>query len=189
MNLLRRRLATALGSYGATALGIAGTLVAANVLGITDFGRLALVLATVALFQLLLDLTSEEALVKYGFRYVEAQDWGRFRRLFELAFGLKSASALVAGLLICALAPLSDALFDVDLTVPLLVASPLPLLYSFEGTAAAALLLRGRYDVRAFFLFVSMALRLVAIVDRRAVRRHGDGRRARRSRSSSRRPS
>ena len=163
MNLLRRRLATALGSYGATALGIAGTLVAANVLGITDFGRLALVLATVALFQLLLDLTSEEALVKYGFRYVEAQDWGRFRRLFELAFGLKSASALVAGLLICAIAPLSDALYDVDLTVPLLVASPLPLLYSFEGTAAAALLLRGRYDVRAFFLFVSMALRLVAI--------------------------
>jgi O-antigen/teichoic acid export membrane protein len=163
MNLLRRRLATALGSYGATALGIAGTLVAANVLGITDFGRLALVLATVALFQLLLDLTSEEALVKYGFRYVEAQDWGRFRRLFELAFGLKSASALVAGLLICAIAPVSDALFDVDLTVPLLVASPLPLLYSFEGTAAAALLLRGRYDVRAFFLFVSMALRLVAI--------------------------
>jgi O-antigen/teichoic acid export membrane protein len=163
MNLLRRRLATALGSYGATALGIVGTLVAANVLGVTDFGRLALVLATVALFQLLLDLTSEEALVKYGFRYVEAQDWGRFRRLFELAFGLKSASALVAGLLICAIAPVSDALFDVDLTIPLLVASPLPLLYSFEGTAAAALLLRGRYDVRAFFLFVSMALRLVAI--------------------------
>jgi O-antigen/teichoic acid export membrane protein len=163
MNLLRRRLATALGSYGATALGIAGTLVAANVLGVTDFGRLALVLASVALFQLLLDLTSEEALVKYGFRYVEAQDWGRFRRLFELAFGLKSASALVAGLLICALAPVSDTLFGVDLTVPLIVASPLPLLYSFEGTAAAALLLRGRYDVRAFFLFVSMALRLVAI--------------------------
>lgn len=164
MNLLRRRLATALGSYGATALGIAGTLVAANVLGIADFGRLALVLASVALFQLLLDLTSEEALVKYGFRYAEAADWGRFRRLFQLAFGLKSASALVAGALICALAPASEALFDTDLTVPLLVASPLPLLYSIEGTAAAALLLRGRYDVRAFFLFVSMALRLVAIV-------------------------
>lgn len=163
MNLLRRRLATALGSYGATALGIAGTIVAANVLGVADFGRLALVLATVALFQLLLDLTSEEALVKYGFRYAERQDWGRFRRLFELAFGVKCASALVAGVLLCALAPASDALFGVDLTVPLLVASPLPLLYSFEGTAAAALLLRGRYDVRAFFLFVSMALRLVAI--------------------------
>jgi O-antigen/teichoic acid export membrane protein len=164
VTLLRRRAATALGSYGATALGIVGTIVAANVLGVDDFGRLALVLATVALFQLLLDLTSEEALVKYGFRYAEREDWGRFRRLFELAFGLKSASAIVAGLLICALAPLSDRIFGVDLTVPLLVASPLPLLYSVEGTAAAALLLRGRYDVRAFFLFVSMTLRLVALV-------------------------
>jgi O-antigen/teichoic acid export membrane protein len=164
VTLLRRRAATALGSYGATALGIVGTIVAANVLGVDDFGRLALVLATVALFQLFLDLTSEEALVKYGFRYAEREDWGRFRRLFELAFGLKSASAVLAGLLICALAPFSDAIFGVDLTVPLLVASPLPLLYSVEGTAAAALLLRGRYDVRAFFLFVSMTLRLVALV-------------------------
>ena len=164
MNLLRRRLATALGSYGATALGIVGTIVAANELGIGGFGRLALVLATVGLFQLVFDLTSEEALVKYGFRYAEAADWGRFRRLFQLAFGLKSASALVAGALVCALAPASEALFDTDLTVPLLVAAPLPLLYSIEGTAAAALLLRGRYDVRAFFLFVSMALRLVAIL-------------------------
>ena len=162
--LLRRRLATALGSYGATALGIAGTLVAANVLGVVGFGRLALVLATVALFQLLLDLTSEEALVKYGFRYAERGDWGRFRRLFELAFALKSGSAIVAGALLCAIAPLSDALFDTDLTVPLLVASVLPLLYSIEGTAAAALLLRGRYDVRAWFLFVSMALRFGALV-------------------------
>ena len=161
---LRRRGATALGSYGATALGIVGTVVAANVLGVADFGRLALVLATVGLFQMLVDLTSEEALVKYGFRYVEREEWGRFRRLFELALGLKSASALVAAALIAAIAPASDALFDSDLTVPLLVAAVLPLLYSFEGTAAAALLLRGRYDVRAYFLFVSMALRLVAIV-------------------------
>lgn len=76
VTLLRRRAATALGSYGATALGIVGTIVAANVLGVDDFGRLALVLATVALFQLLLDLTSEEALVKYGFRYAEREDWG-----------------------------------------------------------------------------------------------------------------
>ena len=82
VTLLRRRAATALGSYGATALGIVGTIVAANVLGVDDFGRLALVLATVALFQLFLDLTSEEALVKYGFRYAERGDWGRFRRLF-----------------------------------------------------------------------------------------------------------
>src|SRR5688572_6588189 len=121
--LVWRRSSTALGIYASTVLGVLGSLVAANILGPTDFGRFALVVATIALFQLLLDLTSEEALVKYGFRYSEAADWGRFRRLFELAFGLKSASALVAGALICALAPASEAIFDTDLTVPLLIAS------------------------------------------------------------------
>jgi O-antigen/teichoic acid export membrane protein len=164
MSLLRRRTATALGSYGATALGIVGTVVAARVLDPVDFGRLTLVLATVALFQLLLDLTSEEALVKYGFRFAERADWGRFRRLFEVALGFKTASAIVAGLLVAALAPFSENVFSVDITTPLFVAAVLPLLYSFEGTAAGALILRGRYDVRAWFLLVSMALRLGAIL-------------------------
>ena len=69
--LVWRRSATAVGIYASTALGVLGSLVAANILGPTDFGRLAIVVATTALFQLLLDLTSEEALVKYGFRYSE----------------------------------------------------------------------------------------------------------------------
>jgi O-antigen/teichoic acid export membrane protein len=84
--LVWRRSATAVGIYASTALGVLGSLVAANILGPTDFGRLAVVIATTALFQLLLDLTSEEALVKYGFRYSERADWGRFRRLLQLAF-------------------------------------------------------------------------------------------------------
>jgi PST family polysaccharide transporter len=162
--ILRRRTATALGSYGATGLGILGTVVAARVLEPHDFGRLTLVLATVALFQLLLDLTSEEALVKYGFRFAERGEWGRFRRLFEVALAFKTASAVVAGLLVAALAPFSEDVFSVDITTPLLVASVLPLLYSFEGTAAGALILRGRYDVRAWLLLVSMGARLIAIV-------------------------
>jgi PST family polysaccharide transporter len=162
--LLRRRTATALGSYGATGLGILGTVIAARVLEPHDFGRLTLVLATVALFQLLLDLTSEEALVKYGFRFAERGEWGRFRRLFEVALAFKTASAVVAGLLVAALAPFSQDVFSVDITTPLLVASVLPLLYSFEGTAAGALILRGRYDVRAWFLLLSMGARLIAIV-------------------------
>jgi O-antigen/teichoic acid export membrane protein len=160
----RRRVATALGSWGATALGILGTVIAARVLDPAPFGRLTLVLATVALFQLLLDLTSEEAVVKYGFRYAERADWGRLRRLLELAVGLKAASALVAGMIVVALSPLDERVFGVELTTPLLIASVLPLLYSIEGTAASALVLRARYDVRAWFLGVTMALRLIAIV-------------------------
>ena len=161
--LVRRRVATALGSYGSTVLGIAGTVLAARLLGSDDFGRLTLVVGTVGLFQLLLDLTSEEALVKFGFRFVERGDWGRFRRLLEAALAVKAASALAAGALIAALAPVLDRVFDTELTVPLLVASVLPLLYSVEGTAAAALVLRSRYDVRAWLLAVSTAIRLVAI--------------------------
>jgi O-antigen/teichoic acid export membrane protein len=163
--LLWRRSATALGIYGSTALGVLGSLVAANILGPVDFGRLAVVVATTALFQLLLDLTSEEALVKYGFRYSERADWGRFRRLLELALAAKSAGAVLAGLIVVALAPFADTLFGTEgLTVPLLVAAVLPLLQSTEGIAAAALVLRSRYDIRAWLLLVSMALRLVAIV-------------------------
>jgi O-antigen/teichoic acid export membrane protein len=129
-----------------------------------QFGRLTLVLATVALFQLLLDLTSEEAVVKYGFRYIEQEAWGRFRRLLELAFGLKAASALVAGAIVVAVASFDEDIYGVELTKPLLIASVLPLLYSIEGTAASVLVLRSRYDVRAALLGWTMALRLVAIV-------------------------
>jgi O-antigen/teichoic acid export membrane protein len=161
--LVRRRAATALGSYTSTALGILGSVVAMRLLAPFDFGRLTLVLATVGLFQLLLDLTSEEALVKYGFRFAERGDWAKFGRLLRVALAAKSGSAVLAGLLIVATIPLSDALFDVDLAAPLLIASVLPLLYSFESTAASMLVLRGRYDVRAWFLTVTMAVRLVAI--------------------------
>jgi O-antigen/teichoic acid export membrane protein len=164
MNVTRRRLLTALGSWGSTALGIVGTVVAARILGTADFGRLTLVIGTVALFQLLLDLTSEEALVKYGFRFAEREDWGRFHRLLRAALGLKVAGAVAAGLIIAAVAPLTERLFATDLTEPLLVAALLPLLYAFEGTAAATLILRGRYDLRAGLLALSTAVRLVAIV-------------------------
>ena len=163
--LVWRRSATAVGIYASTALGVLGSLVAANILGPSDFGRFALVVATTALFQLLLDLTSEEALVKYGFRYSERAEWGRFRRLLELALAFKSGGAVLAGLAVAALAPLADDVFGTEgLVVPLLLAALLPVLQSTEGIAAAALVLRSRYDVRAWFLLLSMAVRLVAIV-------------------------
>ncbi len=163
--LVWRRSATALGIYGSTALGVLGSIVAARVLGPADFGRFALVVATVGLFQLLLDLTSEEALVKYGFRYAARQEWGRFRRLFAVTLGLKTAGATIAALVVLMLAPFSSSLFGTEgLAAPLALAAILPLLYSIEGIAASALILRERYDVRAAFLFLSMALRLIAIV-------------------------
>ena len=62
--------------YLSVALGILGTIAAARILGLADFGRFATVMAVVGLAQTLLDLTVEESLTKFGFRYVAAEDWG-----------------------------------------------------------------------------------------------------------------
>ncbi|MDX6514122.1 MAG: hypothetical protein QOE36_3626 [Gaiellaceae bacterium] len=162
--VLWRRVATALGIYAAHGLGIVGTLIAARALGTGGFGRLALVIGFVAFFQLLLDFTSEEALVKFGFRYSEREDWGRFRRLLALTAAFKTGSSLVSGGIVAALAPFADTIFSSHgLTKPMLLAALLPPLQSMEGLAASALILRSRYDLRAGFLSLGNVLRLAAI--------------------------
>src|SRR4029453_11355648 len=87
--LLKRRSATALSIYVAVGFGILGTIVAARVLGLDEFGVYATAPAAVGFFQVLLDLTVEESLTKYGFRYVSSEDWGRLRRLFRVTLVLK----------------------------------------------------------------------------------------------------
>jgi O-antigen/teichoic acid export membrane protein len=94
--LLRRRSATVAWIYVAVVFGVLGTIVAARVLGLEDFGVFATALAAVGFFQILLDLTVEESLTKYGFRYVAAGDWGRLRRLFRQTLLLKIAGGAVA---------------------------------------------------------------------------------------------
>jgi O-antigen/teichoic acid export membrane protein len=163
--VFRRRSATAAWIYAAVACGIAGTIVAARVLGVDDFGVFATALVVVGFFQVLLDLTVEESLTKYGFRYVAANDWGRLRRLFRQALLLKVAGGALATVLIVALAPFSDELFDSDgVEQALLAAALLPLVQSSENVASTALLLHSRYDLRGVYQLGSAALRLVAIV-------------------------
>ena len=126
--LLWRRSATAVGFYASTALGILGTIVAARRLDVSAFGIFATVVASVGFFQALLDVTVEESLTKYGFRYVAGSDWGSLHRLFSRALQLKLVGGLVASLAIAALSPFADALFDTSgLAVPILLAAPLPL--------------------------------------------------------------
>ena len=160
-----RRSATAAGVYVSALLGFLGTIVAARQLGPHDFGLLAIVIAVTGFFQLFGDLTVEEALVKFGFRYVQNEDWGRLRRLFRVGLELKLAGGLLGALLVAALAPASQALFGTrGLITALLVAALLPLAQSPEGAAAAVLIVRRRYDVRAGFLVVSMLFRTIALV-------------------------
>ena len=163
--LLRRRSATAAWIYTAVAFGILGTIVAARVLGLAEFGVFATALAVVGFFQILLDLTVEESLTKYGFRYVESGDWGRLRRLFRQMLLLKLAGGALATLVIVVLAPVGDELFgEKGVTAALLAASLLPLVQSSENVAATVLLLHGRYDLRGAYQAGSAGLRLLAIV-------------------------
>jgi len=162
--LLWRRFATAAGLYGSTALGVLGTVVAARSLSIEDFGLFATVFVAAGFFQVLLDLTVEESLTKYGFRYTSSEQWGRLRGLFRSALRLKLLGGALAGFALLALAPAADAIFASDgLTWAFVAAAPLPLLQSPENVSATALLLRGRYDLRGLFQTVSTGLRLAAI--------------------------
>jgi O-antigen/teichoic acid export membrane protein len=159
-----RHSATAGGIYLSVAFGFLGTLFVARQLEADDFGLFAIVIVTTGFFQSLLDLTAEEALVKYGFDYAAAESWGRLRRLFGQALLIKAAGGLLAGIMLVVLAPLADSIFGASgLTVPFLIAAPLPLLQSPEGVASAALILRGRYDVRATLLATSMGLRMAGL--------------------------
>jgi O-antigen/teichoic acid export membrane protein len=147
------------------ACSIAGGIVAARVLGLEDFGVFATALVVVGFFQALLDLTVEESLTKYGFRYVASGDWGRLRRLFRQALLLKVAGGFLATMLIVGLAPFADALFDAgDIEQALLAAALLPLVQASENVGATALLLHSRYDLRSVYQAGSAALRLLAIV-------------------------
>ena len=159
-----RRFATAVGLYGSIGFGLLAWAVAFRLLGKHEAGHFAIVIAAAALFESLLDLTSEEALTKYGFRYIAAEDWGRLRRLFGVAIRLKLAGAVLALVALAGFAAMANSIYNTNgLVVPLLIVAFLPLVQTQEDIAATALLLRSRYDIRAGFLFFSMALRLAGV--------------------------
>ncbi|GIU93844.1 MAG: hypothetical protein KatS3mg012_0301 [Gaiellaceae bacterium] len=163
--LLRRRAATAVWVWSAAAFGILGTVVAARRLGLEEFGLFATTLAVVGFFQVLVDLTVEETLTKYGFRYVATREWGRLRRLFRSLLVLKVAGGALATLVLVVLAPFADELFDAEgIATAIVAAASLPLVQSVENVGATALLLRSRYDLRGAYQAGSSGLRLLAIV-------------------------
>jgi O-antigen/teichoic acid export membrane protein len=162
--LLQRRAAAAAGTYVAIALGFAGSVVAARLFTTKELGLYALVIAATGFFQALLDLTIEEALIKYGFRYIAREDWGRLRRLFRRTFAFKLTGSFLGGIALLLLAVFAGSVFGhPELRLPLAIGAAIPVLQAPEGIAAVPLMLRGRYDLRGVFLAISMALRLGAI--------------------------
>jgi O-antigen/teichoic acid export membrane protein len=162
--VLRRRSATAAWVYAAVALGILGTIVAARIFTVEQFGVFMTALVAVGFFQILLDLTVEESLTKYGFRYVTTEDWGRLRRLFRQLLLLKVAGGLIATAILLALAPFADEVFGADgVGAAIAAAALLPLVQSAENVGATTFLLHDRYDLRGSYQTCTAGLRLLAI--------------------------
>jgi O-antigen/teichoic acid export membrane protein len=158
--LFVRRSVTAVGIYSSVVFGFLATVVATRELhSRTRFGDYATVLFATAFFQSFFDLTVEEALVKYGFRYSTREDWGRLRGLFlsALRFKLVGSGLGAIGLVVFAVFAPSR------LAVSLLLAAGIPLGQSLEGLAGSVLYLRSRYDIRSVLLAWSMALRLIGV--------------------------
>lgn len=163
--LLVRRSLTAVGIYSSVALGFLATVIAARRFHSADvFGLYTIVIAASGFFQILLDLTVEEAVVKFGFRYVAREDWGRLRELYRQALAVKLVGAAIGTAALLVLAPFGDSLFGHSgLRTALFVSAGIPIGQALEGLAGTALFLRGRYDIRSAFLIWSMLLRLVAL--------------------------
>ena len=162
--VLRRRAATAAALYGGTAAGLLGTLIAVRVLGPEQFGVFTLALSVAGFLQLLLDTTVEEAVVKYGFRYVATGQWGRLRRLFRVGLGVKWAGGAVATVVVLALTPFLGPLFGVEgQTAAFVVAAFIPLAQAPEGIAGASMIVASRYDLRASYSALAMVMRLVGL--------------------------
>src|SRR4029077_15610986 len=96
--LVWRRSATALGLYGSVALGFLASIVAARRLGPDQYGLFTLAVFAAGFLQVLLDLTVEGAMIKYGFRYTTSARWGRLRWLYRRALVLKTLGALLAAI-------------------------------------------------------------------------------------------
>ena len=157
--LLVRRSLTGVGMYAAVALGFLGTVVATREFQPRVFGDYATVIFATSFVQSLFDLTVEEAVVKYGFRYATREDWGRFRRLFASALRFKLAGSSLGSIGLVVFSQLAPS----RLEVPSLLAAGIPIGQSLEGLAGSVLFLRSRYDLRSLLLAWSMALRLAGI--------------------------
>src|SRR5881392_3750111 len=146
--LFVRRSATAVGIYLSVVLGFLATVIAGREMLQREFGDYATVVFATGFFQALFDLTVEEALVKYGFRYIAREQWGKLRTLFRSALVVKLIGSLAGAVGLAVFAAVAPS----RLTVPLLLGAGLVVGYSLEGLAASALFLRSRYDVRSAFL-------------------------------------
>ena len=130
-----------------------------------DFGAFATVMSATGFVQTLLDLTVEEALTKFGFRYVAARGLGPAPPPVPRGARVQARGRRARARRRCSRSRRSPTRCSATsgLALPIRCRGAAPLGQAPENVAATALLLRGRYDLRGGCSHVSMALRLVGI--------------------------
>ena len=164
--LLWRRSATAIGLYGSVALGLLGGLVAARELHPDRYGLYSLAVFGAGLLpgaarphrrggddQVRLPLHDDRAVGQAAppLPPVDAAEDGRRRGRLARSAGRSRRS------------PTSSSA-PTGLTAPFLLAALLPISFIPEAPAGAALVLDGRYEVRAVYNFLTALLRTIGLV-------------------------
>ena len=97
----RSRLRSLAAMYALHGLNLALPLVTLPIitraLGPSEYGLFTLAIAAAGFLQILLDVTVEEAMIKYGFHYTARSNWGRLRRLYRQAMDEGASLAKAKG--------------------------------------------------------------------------------------------
>jgi len=161
-----RVVSSSIALWGSTALAFVGTVVAARALGPSDYGKVALALATATLIATLLDLTLETGVVHHGSRALVNGDLAELRALVLGALLLDVAIGIaISGMVIVLAAPIAE-LASAGLLEPSLIqlAALATLGTTMDGTTGAVLMLAGRPELSAWATAATNLARLAAIV-------------------------
>jgi O-antigen/teichoic acid export membrane protein len=151
--------------FVANAFGFLTSVIAARALGPPNFGTVVLAVAAVTSVATFLDLSLEEAVVHHGAVAIARRDGGALRALLRTSFVLDVAVGGVVFVLLLFLAAPLATLAGGPALAPILVrlAAVESLAVTANGTTAAALMLSGRPELRAWAMAWTTALRLLSV--------------------------
>lgn len=125
----------------ALALRLVSGFVLARILGVTEFGRLALVIAFVTLLTQLLDFRTWETLIRYVIRFVDAGERDKARAIVKLCYSLDLVAAALACTVLAVIAPLGARVFLRDeASAPLIRLFAMTVPLALPSITASALL-------------------------------------------------
>jgi O-antigen/teichoic acid export membrane protein len=165
-SLSHRLISSSIALWGSSALAFVGTVVAARALGPSEYGQVALALATATLIATLLDLTLQAGVVHHGSRALADGQFGDLRALVRGAFLLDVAIGIaISGMVIVFAGPIAEVASAGRLDPALIrLAAIATLGATVDGTTGAVLMLAGRTELSAWATAATNLARLAAIV-------------------------